>query len=302
MTHNIFDTLPHEVIEKIAVDSELTSIASFCMTCKCANTLCHEIVNAKAIEQVNQSLRHIIYTMKIFNDIFKSDSTMLNLLAMQLAEAMFKCFEESEYPSILEFEFINYMHKSTGCPKEFVVKLCKLIVNNPIFPLTLYPRVWESMQSYILGELQSYSVEYHIPLGDEKTQYKLYVCVTFESVPQCAMLLEDTYCGKSFQDSRVQEFIRTQMPDVDIYDDGFGFIRFDITDVNIRKIAEAICQHFDKGLFMSKELLVPHFRIARQFRTLRNWIPTEEMSFYTEIMNTYIDHVEIEEKLVAPLR
>jgi hypothetical protein len=81
----MFDTLPREVIEKIAHDSESSSVASFCMTCICANTLCHEIVHAKAIEQVNQSLRSIIYTMKIFDDVFKTDSTMQRLLTMRLA-------------------------------------------------------------------------------------------------------------------------------------------------------------------------------------------------------------------------
>jgi hypothetical protein len=158
------------------------------------------------------------------------------------------------------------------------------------------------MQNYILGELQSYSVEYHIPLGHEKTQYKLIMCIMFEPSPQCAILLEDTTSNKSFQNPSVQELIRAHVPDVNIYDDGFGFIRFDITDMNIKKIADAICQHFGNGVFMSKELLMPQFRIVRQFKTVRNWIPIEEMKFYREIMNAYIDQLELEEKLASPLR
>lgn len=302
MTHNIFDTLPREVIEKIAHESESSSVASFCMTCIYANTLCHEIVHTKAIKQVEQSLRHIIYTIQIFDDVLKTDSTMQHLLTMRLADAMLKCFENSGTPSILEFEFIQYIQKHTGCPTEFVVKLCKLIIENPIFRMNIYPRVWESMRNYILGELQSYSVEYHIPLGREKTQYKLIMCVMFEPSPQCAVLLEDTASNKSFQNPSVKELIRAQVPDINIYDDGFGFIRFDITDVNINKIAEAICQHFGTGVFMSKELLIPQFRIARQFKTVKEWIPIEEMNFYREVMNTYIDHMGMEETLATSLR
>lgn len=302
MTLNIFDTVPREVIQKIAIDCDLLSVATFGMTCSTANGLCHEIAKAKAIEQVNDCLRKIIHTIQIFDDVFKEDSTMQDLLTMRLADAMFKCFENSENPSMLEFEFTKYIHKHTGCPEQFVVKLCKLIVENPIFRLNLYPRVWESMQNYILGELRSYSVEYQIPLGRDKTQFKFIMCVMFEPAPQCAILLEDTSCGKSFEDYRVKELIRTQVPDVNIYEDGFGFIRFDITDVNMWKIAEAICQHFGQGVFMSKELLVPSFRIARQFKTVKDWIPTEEMNFYREIMTTYIDHMGMEEQLATPLR
>jgi hypothetical protein len=124
----------------------------------------------------------------------------------------------------------------------------------------------------------------------------------FEPSPQCAILLEDTTSGKSFEDNSVKELIRAQVPDVNIYDDGFGFIRFDITDANIQKIADAICQHFGNGVFMSKELLIPRFRIARQFKTVRDWIPIEEMNFYREIMTTYIDHMGMEETLATPLR
>lgn len=302
MTTSIFDVLPNEVIQKIAIDSELSSLGAFCVTCTSANTLCHQIADEKAIEQVNACLRQMIYTVQIFDDVFKADSTMHHLLTMRLCDAMFKCFENSETPSMLEFEFINYIHKHTGCPEQFVVKLCKLIVENPAFRLNIYPRVWESMKKYILGELQSYSVEYHIPLGREKSQYKLIMCVMFEPSPQCAVLLEDTTCGKSFQDDVFQTFVRAQVPDVNIYNDGFGFIRFDITDVNINNIAKAICQHFGNGVFACKELLIPRFRIARQFKSVKDWIPIEEMNFYKEVMNTYIDHMGMEEKIAIPLR
>jgi hypothetical protein len=124
----------------------------------------------------------------------------------------------------------------------------------------------------------------------------------FELRPQCAILLEDTQNGKCFKDDTFQTFVRTHVPDVNIYDDGFGFIRFDITDVNIARIVDTICQYFGNGVFISKELLIPEFKIARQFKTVADWIPIEEMNFYKDVMNTYIDYLEIEEKLATPLR
>lgn len=280
----------------------MSSLGIFCTTCSTANTLCHEIVKAKATEHVNQCLRQIIYTIQIFDDVFKGDTTMHNLLTLRIAKAMLKCFEVTENTSVLEFEFINYIHKHTGCPEQLVVSLCKLMVDNSMFRLNIYPRVWESIQHYIMGELYSYSVEYHIPLGREKTQYKLIMCIMFEPIPQCSILLEDTFGGKSFQDETFQVLIRINIPEATIYNDGFGFIRIDITDMNITKITEVICEHFGNGVFTGKELLIPQFRIARQFNTVKDWIPIEEMNFYREIMTSYIDHLEIEENLAIPFR